>query len=155
MVALTFTHGNAFGAQVTVPGLGLVLGHGMSRFDPRPGHPNSVGPGKRPLHNMCPTVVTRDGTPVLTLGATGGRKIPNTVFDVLASRLGEGKPLADAIKAPRVHTEGDLNLVMEAAWPAAVVDRFKAVGYVVKAGAGAFASAIERDDKGGLTAAVR
>src|SRR5205085_5831099 len=73
MVALTFTHGNAFGAQVTVPGLGLVLGHGMSRFDPRPGRPNSVGPGKRPLHNMCPTVVTRNGTPVIALGATGGR----------------------------------------------------------------------------------
>lgn len=155
MVALTFTHGNAFGAQVTVPGLGLVLGHGMSRFDPRAGRPNSVGPGKRPLHNMCPTVVTRNGTPVLALGATGGRKIPNTVFDVLAYRLGEAKPLADAIKAPRVHTEGDLNLLLETPWPAAVVDRFKMAGYVVKVGTGAFASAIERDDKGGLTAAVR
>ena len=155
MVALTFTHGNAFGAQVTVPGLGLVLGHGMSRFDPRPGHPNSVGPGKRPLNNMCPTVVTKAGAPVLALGATGGRKIPNTVFDVLACRLGEGQPLVDAIKAPRVHTEGDLNLLLEAAWPMAVVDRFKAAGYAVKAGTGAFASAIERDAKGGLTAAVR
>jgi gamma-glutamyltranspeptidase/glutathione hydrolase len=155
MVALTFTHGNAFGAQVTVPGLGLVLGHGMSRFDPRPGRPNSVGPGKRPLHNMCPTVVTRNGTPVLALGATGGRKIPNTVFDVLAYRLGEGKPLADAIKAPRVHTEGDLNLLLEATWPTAVADRLKVAGYAVKAGTGATASAIERDEKGGLTAAVR
>jgi gamma-glutamyltranspeptidase/glutathione hydrolase len=155
MVALTFTHGNAFGAQVTVPGLGLVLGHGVSRFDPRPGHPNSVGPGKRPLHNMCPTAVTRDGTPVLALGATGGRKIPNTVFDVLAYRLGEGKSLTEAIKAPRVHTEGDLNLQLEASWPTAVKDRFKEAGYAVKAGTGAFASAIERDEKGTLTAAVR
>src|SRR5262249_43206196 len=42
VVALTFTHGDGFGAQVTVPGLGLTLGHGMSRFDPRPGRPNSV-----------------------------------------------------------------------------------------------------------------
>ena len=155
MVALTFTHGNAFGAQVTVPEFGLVLGHGMSRFDPRPGRPNSVGPGKRPLHNMCPTVVTRDDTPVLALGATGGRKIPNTVFDVLVYRVGEGKSLAEAAKAPRVHTEGDLNLQLEAAWPAAVKDRFKEAGYAVKTGAGAFASAIERDEKGGLTAAVR
>ncbi|MBO0697366.1 MAG: gamma-glutamyltransferase, partial [Zavarzinella sp.] len=47
-VAITLTHGNGFGAQVTVDGLGLVLGHGMSRFDPRPGRANSVGPGKRP-----------------------------------------------------------------------------------------------------------
>src|SRR5262249_14101700 len=68
MVALTLTHGGYFGAQVTIDGLGLVLGHGMSRFDPRAGRANSPGPGKRPLHNMCPTVVSRDGKPVLTLG---------------------------------------------------------------------------------------
>jgi gamma-glutamyltranspeptidase / glutathione hydrolase len=147
-VALTFTHGNAFGAQVTVDGLGLILGHGMSRFEPKPGHPNSPGPGKRPLHNMCPTVVTRNGSPVIALGATGGRKIPNTVFDVLADRLGEGKPLAEAIKAPRVHTEGDRTLQLEATWPADVTERFKAAGYTVKVGTGATASAIERAGDG-------
>src|SRR5262249_46857979 len=98
-VALTFTHGEAFGACVTVDGLGLIRGHGMSRFDPRPGRPNSVGPGKRPLHNMCPTVVTKGGKPVLALGATGGRRIPNTLYDVLSYRLGEGRELADAVKA--------------------------------------------------------
>ncbi len=155
-VALTFTHGNAFGAQVTVDGLGLVLGHGMSRFDPRPGRPNSVGPGKRPLHNMCPTVVTKNGKPVLAIGATGGRRIPNTLCDVLAYRVGEGKPLADAVKAPRVHTEGDLALSLEASWPAAVVERFKQAGYAVKTGGGASLSAIERDPKTGeLTKAAR
>jgi gamma-glutamyltranspeptidase/glutathione hydrolase len=153
-VALTFTHGNAFGAQVTVDGLGLILGHGMSRFDPKPGHPNSPGPGKRPLHNMCPTVVLRDRSPVIALGATGGRKIPNTVFDVLTYRLGEGKSLADAVKAPRVHTEGDRALQLEATWPAEVTERFKAAGYTVKAGTGAVASAIEREGTG-FAAAVR
>src|SRR5207248_5858529 len=82
MVALTLTHGGGFGAQVTVDGLGLVLGHGMSRFEPRPGHPNSPGPNKRPLHNMCPTVALRDGKPALVLGGRGGRRIPNTVLGV-------------------------------------------------------------------------
>ncbi|HKB02949.1 MAG TPA: gamma-glutamyltransferase [Gemmataceae bacterium] len=154
-VAITLTHGNSFGAQVTVDGLGLVLGHGMSRFDPRPGRPNSVGPGKRPLHNMCPTVVTREGTPVIALGATGGRRIVNTVFDVLAYRLGEGKPLADSIKAPRVHTEGDLDLTLEKDWPAGVVERFREIGFAVKAGGAATASAIERDPKTGTLEAAR
>src|SRR5207237_4013061 len=126
-------------------GLGLTLGHGMSRFDPRPGRPNSVGPGKRPLHNMCPTVVRKGGRPVLAVGATGGRRIPSTVFDVLAYWLGEARPLDDAVKAPRLHTEGDLNLVLEASWPAAVSDHFKRVGYAVKPGGGASLSAIERD----------
>src|SRR5262249_42889196 len=156
MGPLTFTHGNSFGAQVTVDGLGLVLGHGMSRFDPRPGRPNSPGPRKRPLHNMCPTVVTRDGKPVLALGATGGRKIPNTVCEAIAYRVGEGRALADSAQAPPVHTEGDLTLTLEKDWPAAVVDRFKEAGYVVKAGTGATLSAIERDPAtGALSAAFR
>src|SRR6185295_13243663 len=88
LVAVTLTHGGGFGAQVTVDGLGLLLGHGMSRFDPHPKHPNSPGPGKRPLNNMCPTIVTRDGRPVLAIGATGGRRIPNTMFDVLVNHIG-------------------------------------------------------------------
>jgi gamma-glutamyltranspeptidase/glutathione hydrolase len=144
-VALTFTHGEAFGAQVTVDGLGLTLGHGMSRFDPRPDRANSVGPGKKPLHNMCPTVVTKGGKPLLALGAVGGRRIPNTLFDVLAYRVGEGRALAEAVKAPRVHTEGELTLALEATWPATVAEHFKKVGYEVKTGGGASLSAIERD----------
>src|SRR5262245_48089904 len=156
MVALTFTHGNSFGAQVTVDGLGLILGHGMSRFEPRPGHPNSPGPGKKPLHNMCPTVVVRDGKPVLAIGATGGRKIPNTVCDVLAYRLGAGQSLAEAVKSPRIHTEGDLSLLVEKEWPETVTDRLKEVGYAMKAGTGAMLSAIERDSAtGDLRAAAR
>jgi gamma-glutamyltranspeptidase/glutathione hydrolase len=145
MVALTFTHGEAFGAQVTVDGLGLTLGHGMSRFDPRPGRANSVGPAKRPLHNMCPTVATKGGKPVLALGATGGRRIPNTLFDVLAYRLGEGRELADAAKAPRLHTEGGLTLSLEPTWAPGVVEHLKKVGYEVKRGPGANLNAVERD----------
>lgn len=154
MAALTFTHGNAFGAQVSVPGLGLVLGHGMSRFDSTPRRPNSPGPGKRPLHNMCPTVVSKDGVPLLALGATGGRKIPNTLFDVLAYRIGEGRPLADAVKAPRMHTEGDTTLTLEASWPEQ--EKLKVLGYTIRTGGGANLNAIERDPKtGALTAAAR
>jgi gamma-glutamyltranspeptidase/glutathione hydrolase len=149
MAALTFTHGESFGAQVTVDDLGLTLGHGMSRFDPRPGRANSIAPGKRPLHNMCPTIVLKDNKPMLALGATGGRRIPNTVFDVLCYRLGEGRDLTAAVKAPRLHTEGDLKLALEAAWPMAVKDHFKKVGYAVTAGGGANLSAIERDGKEG------
>ena len=88
MVALTLTHGNAFGACVAVEGLGLFLGHGMSRFDPEPGQANSPGPGKRPLHNMCPTIVLRDGKPILAIGGTGGRMIPNAIFNVLTEFIG-------------------------------------------------------------------
>lgn len=145
MVALTFTHGEGFGARVTVDGFGLILGHGMSRFEPRPGHPNSPGPGKRPLHNMCPTIVLKDNKPVLALGATGGRRIPNTVLDVLIYAIVEGRPLADAVAAPRIHTEGDLSLTLEAKWPIGVAARFRELGYRVRIGPGASLNAVARD----------
>jgi gamma-glutamyltranspeptidase/glutathione hydrolase len=155
-VALTLTHGEAIGAQVAVPGLGLILGHGMSRFDPRPRQANSPGPGKRPLHNMCPTVVTRGGRPILALGAAGGRRIPNTLFDVLLGRVGEGRSLAEAVAAPRQHTEGGREVWLEKAWPVGDVKRLAEIGYTIKVGGGASLNAIERDPETGvLRAAAR
>lgn len=142
LVALTLTHGSHFGAQVTVPGLGLILGHGMSRFEPRPGHPNSVGPGKRPLHNMCPTVVRRKGVPVAALGGAGGRKIPNAVFEVLLQYVAHGLSLAEAIAAPRLHTEGDLNVLVEKHWPREQIEQWKKVGYTISIGASARISGV-------------
>jgi gamma-glutamyltranspeptidase/glutathione hydrolase len=141
-VALTLTHGNTFGACVTVEGLGLTLGHGMSRFDPRPNHPNSPGPGKRPLHNMCPTIVLGDGRPLLALGATGGRKIPNALFVVLAHYIGLGASASDAVAAPRLHTEGGLDLTLERAWPESEAELLKAIGYTVNSGSSAIVHAI-------------
>ncbi|MDR7419963.1 MAG: gamma-glutamyltransferase, partial [Armatimonadota bacterium] len=65
VVSLTETHGGNFGSLFLVPGTGLVLGHGMGRFDPRPGRPNSIAPRKRPLHNMSPLLVLHGGQPIL------------------------------------------------------------------------------------------
>jgi gamma-glutamyltranspeptidase/glutathione hydrolase len=156
MAALTLTHGEGLGARVTVDGLGLVLGHGMSRFDPRPDHPNAPAPGKRPLHNMCPTVVLRGIKPAIALGGRGGRRIPNTDLGVLLARLGENRTLPEAIKAPRMHTEGGLDVILEAAWPSAEVKRLKEIGFIVKTGPGAVVHAIERaPDTAALTASAR
>jgi gamma-glutamyltranspeptidase/glutathione hydrolase len=150
MVALTLTHGSLFGAQVGVPGLGLLLGHGMSRFDPRPKHPNSPGPGKRPLHNMCPTIVVRNDRPVLALGGTGGRRIPNAVFEVLAHYVGRGAELEDAMAAPRLHTEGDRVLTLESSWPEEDVAHLKKIGYTVRTGPSANVHAVAVDPKTGV-----
>ena len=76
MVSLTQTHGGGFGSMFTVPGTGLVFGHGVGRFDPRPGYANSIAPGKRPLHNMAPMLALRNGAPFATYGIPGGRTIP-------------------------------------------------------------------------------
>ena len=59
------------------------------------------------------------------------------------------------MKAPRLHTEGGLTLTLEAAWPEAVRDHFKAVGYTVRTGPGATLSAVERDPATGEVQAAR
>src|SRR6185295_8212083 len=54
LVSMTISQGGLFGSCLAVPGTGIVLSHGMCRFDPHSGHSNSPGPGKRPLNNVCP-----------------------------------------------------------------------------------------------------
>jgi gamma-glutamyltranspeptidase/glutathione hydrolase len=149
LAALTLTHGEGFGARVAAAGLGLFLGHGMSRFDPRPGHPNAPGPGKRPLHNMCPTVVLRGGRAVAAVGAVGGRKIPNAVFDVLARLVGRGASLEEAVAAPRLHTDGRLTVVADAGWPPRDLDHLRQAGYTIQKGAAAVVHAAAFDPHSG------
>jgi gamma-glutamyltranspeptidase/glutathione hydrolase len=154
MAIVTFTQGGSFGAQVTLDGLGLTLGHGMSRFNPLPGHPNAPGPGKRPLHNMCPTVVLRDGRPVLGVGAQGGVRIPNTIFEVLAQYVGRGRSMEEAMAAPRLHCMGTTGVEMESIWPADEQEYLRQIGFQVTRGIGATTSAVSFNPKSGDCHAV-
>jgi gamma-glutamyltranspeptidase/glutathione hydrolase len=132
MVAVTLTHGGGFGAQVTVDGLGLTLGHGMSRFDPRPDHPNAPGPRKRPVHNMCPSILLRGGIPVMALGAAGGVRIPNSLFDLLTNYIFFGASMDEAIAAPRLQSTGTLDVAIEPSWPKESAAYLKQIGFKVQ-----------------------
>jgi gamma-glutamyltranspeptidase / glutathione hydrolase len=79
----------------------------MMWFDPMPGRPNSVGPWKRPLANMCPAMVTRGGEPIVQFGASGGRKILPAVVQIFLRVALLGQSLAEAIAAPRLDTSTD------------------------------------------------
>jgi len=154
MVAITLTQGGGFGAQVTSGSLGITLGHGMSRFNPRPNHPNCPGPAKRPLHNMCPTLVLWDGKPSLAVGAAGGLKIPNSIYEVLTEFVGRGKNVADAVAAPRIHTTGTSEVGIEAGFSTISADYLKKVGFDVKPSPNAMVSAVAYDAKNGQTRAA-
>lgn len=154
MIAVTITHGGGYGAKVVVDELGLVLGHGMSRFDPRPGLPNSPGPRKRPINNMCPTVVTRNGVPVFAVGGAGGTKIPNSIYEVLLNYVGLGAPIETAMAAPRLDTNGTLDLGLERICPAEDEAFFKEIGYKVKRAAGAYVGAVSFDPKTGQSRGI-
>src|SRR5207244_12381971 len=75
MVALPTTLLSSMGSRVVLPTSGILMNNGVMWFDPRPGQPNSIGPGKRPLTNMFP-IILRDGVaPWIAAGASGGRRI--------------------------------------------------------------------------------
>ncbi len=105
VVSVTTTLGGSFGSLLAVPGTGLVLGHGISRFDPRPGRPNSIGPRKRPLHNMSPILVMKDRRPVLAAGSAGGRTIVSTLLNALVRLFDLGEPTDAAVSTTRFHVE--------------------------------------------------
>jgi gamma-glutamyltranspeptidase / glutathione hydrolase len=112
-VAVTTTLNGWFGARVTAEGLGFLLNDEMDDFSTKPGAPNSdgliqgaanaIGPGKRPLSSMTPTIVVRDGKPFLVLGSPGSSKIITTVANVLMGVIDYGMNIQEAVNAPRFH----------------------------------------------------
>lgn len=102
MVVITTTLLSRFGSRVVLPETGILMNNGINWFDPRPGRPNSLAAGERPLSNMCPVLATRDGRAAFGLGASGGRKIMPAIFQ-LASFIGEfGMGLEQALRQPRI-----------------------------------------------------
>lgn len=142
VAALTLTHGNGYGAHVTVEGLGLTLGHGMSRFDPRPDHPNAPAANKKPLHNMVPVVITEAGQPVVAIGGRGGRRIPNAMLEFLTQFVLRNRPFSESLASPRLHTEGSKVIEFQKAWPKPSIDVLKTAGYTVKVGGSATLSGV-------------
>jgi gamma-glutamyltranspeptidase/glutathione hydrolase len=149
LVAMTLTMGNGYGAQVTVDELGMVLGHGMARFDPEPGHANSVAPGKRPLHNMCPMILSHGGKPTIAIGAAGGTKIPNALYEFLCNYLGERQSFSASIDAPRFNCTGSLDVRMEKEFPAERRAYLQQIGFKVGNGPGPFVSGVKYDSATG------
>lgn len=103
LVSVTISQGNPFGSCVAVPGTGFILGHGMCRFDPRPGRPNSVAAGKRPLNNVCPLLVRMPERDVV-LGMRGGRRIVSVVAQVAHRLVDFGLSPHETATARRIHT---------------------------------------------------
>jgi gamma-glutamyltranspeptidase/glutathione hydrolase len=78
--------------------------------------PNLAAPGKRPRSSMSPTIVERDGRPVLALGSPGGATIITTVLQILVNRFELGKSLPDAIAAPRASQRNSAQAQVEQAF---------------------------------------
>lgn len=102
MVSLTNTLLSRFGSKVVLPQAGLLMNNGMMWFDPRPGQPNAIAAGAKPLANMCPMILKQDGQAALAIGAAGGRTIFPTVLQLVSYIADFGLSLEDAFHAPRI-----------------------------------------------------
>jgi len=114
-VSVTTTINDWFGSRVTADGLGFLLNDEMDDFAAKVGVPNSdgliqgaanaVGPGKRPLSSMTPTIVVHDGKLAMVLGSPGSSKIITTVANVLMGVVDYGLNIQEAVNAPRFHNQ--------------------------------------------------
>ena len=130
VVAATQTLNNLFGSKATVPGTGALLNNTMALFDPHPGTPASIAPGKRVTSSMAPTIVLKDGRPAWALGLPGGVRIFTSVLQALLNLIDHRMTLQEAVEAPRVWSQGQ-ELEMETGVSATVRDQVAARGHRV------------------------
>ena len=112
-VTNTYTLNFSYGVGLVADGTGVLLNNELDDFAAKPDAPNAYGlvgfeanvpgPGKRPLSSMSPTIVLKDGKPVLVTGSPGGSRIITTVLQVIVNVIDRGMDIADAVAAPRVH----------------------------------------------------
>jgi len=121
IVSWTATHGNDFGSHVAIEGLGLMLGHGISRFDQPPTSPNYPAPRKRPQQNMSPLVVLKDGKPLAALGLPGGTRIVNVTTQMAINLVDFHANAEKIVSSPRLLTEGHDPIQVSTNMPSEIV----------------------------------
>ena len=130
LVSCTQTAVSQFGSRVVTPGLGVLWNNGMLWFNPKPGAANSIAPWKRPVTNMAPIVVLKDGKPYLSIGSPGGRRIINCNTQVFLNVAEFGMGIQEAIAQPRVDAS-TMDTVADGRLGEDVVGRLTAMGHAV------------------------
>ena len=105
IVTTSQTIGHFFGSGVVAEGYGVLLNDDISDMERKPGHPNSIGPGKRAVANMAPTIVFRGVRPKLALGTPGSLRIFPALAQVIGNVLFNDMKLEQAVAAGRIHWE--------------------------------------------------
>ncbi|MGX1108350.1 MULTISPECIES: gamma-glutamyltransferase [Bradyrhizobium] len=114
-VSVTYTLNDWFGAKVTAAKTGVLLNDEMDDFTAKVGVPNLYGlvqgeanaivPGKRPLSSMSPTIVSKDGKPVIVMGTPGGSRIITAVLLTMINAIDYGMNAQEAVDMPRFHQQ--------------------------------------------------
>ncbi|WP_046181008.1 gamma-glutamyltransferase [Domibacillus tundrae] len=129
IAACTSSLEHFFGSGIMVPGYGFLLNNDMTDFDPDPAGINSVESGKYPVSMKTPTIVFKDGAPVLTLGSPGGPTIPTSVLQTMIHILDYGMDVKDAIEEPRIYNGTGPLIWPEAGIPESAKQRLEKMNF--------------------------
>jgi gamma-glutamyltranspeptidase/glutathione hydrolase len=139
-VSNTYTLNFSYGMGLVADGTGVLLNNELDDFTAAPGASNAYGlvgfeanlpgPGKRPLSSMTPTIVLKDGKPVLVTGSPGGSRIISTVMQVIVNNLDFGINIAASVAAPRLHHQWLPDEVrIEHGFPSDTLEALRAKGH--------------------------
>jgi gamma-glutamyltranspeptidase / glutathione hydrolase len=141
-VSNTYTLNFSYGVGLVAGGTGVLLNNELDDFTAAPGASNAFGlvgfeanlpgPGKRPLSSMSPTIVLKDGKPVLVTGSPGGSRIISAVLQVVVDVLDYKMDVATAVAAPRLHHQWMPDVVrVEQGFPHETLDALREKGHHV------------------------
>lgn len=122
---------NGAGSGVVLPGLGFLLNNMLGEEDLNPGGFGLLPPGRRLTSMMAPTLLLRDGEPVLAIGSAGSNRLRSAILQTLVSIVDGGRDLPDAVARPRVHPEGG-GVDVEGGVPEAACAGLEADGHVLR-----------------------
>ncbi len=145
VVANTYSLNFNFGLGLVAAGTGILLNNELDDFAAKSGAPNAFGlvggvanapgPGKRPLSSMTPTIVFRDGNPVLVTGAPGGSRIITTVLQVIMNSIDAHMTIGESVAAPRLHDQWMPDeVVVERNFPDDKIAALTAMGHKMRIG---------------------
>ena len=129
MVSMIQSNYMGFGSGVVVPGTGISLQNRGANFAAAQGHPNRVGPGKRPYHTIIPGFVTQDGAPVMSFGVMGGMMQPQGHVQVMVRIADHGQNPQAACDGPRFRWVQGMQVSCERGFPPSTLDELRGRGH--------------------------
>ena len=132
MVSFIQSNYYGFGSGIVVPGTGIALQNRGFGFSLEPGHPNEVGPGKRPFHTIIPGFVSEAGAPRLAFGVMGGPMQAQGHVQMMTRLFDYGQNPQAASDAPRWQVMADYSVLLEPGVPELVAADLAERGHDVR-----------------------
>ena len=121
-----------FGSGIVIPGTGIAMQNRGWGFTLEPGHPNQVGPRKRPFHTIIPGFATRNGHPLVSFGVMGGPMQAQGHLQMITRLIDYGQNPQAASDAPRWQVLSDFSVALESGFSTSVADELAARGHAVQ-----------------------